>query len=42
MTVVTLDSLDGEAKLRGNKGKKIDNMEKKCEILLQRKSPHKV
>jgi hypothetical protein len=31
-TVVTLDDFDGAAKLRGNKGEKIDNVEKVSDL----------
>jgi hypothetical protein len=32
-TVVTLGGFDGAAKLRGNKGKKIDNVEKVSDLM---------
>jgi hypothetical protein len=37
MTVVTLDNLDGVAKLHGNKGKKIDNVGKVSDFTLKGK-----
>lgn len=40
--IVALDTLDGAAKLGGNKGKKVSESGKRVRLKFKRKRPHKV